>query len=42
MIRLFSTDPEIIAGKKPLVNEVYDELVYDCLFILISSFIFDV
>ena len=32
MIRLFSTDPEIIAGKKPLVNEVYDELVYDYLF----------
>lgn len=36
MIRLFSTDPEIIAGRKLLVNEVYDELVYDLNFSLFS------
>ncbi len=26
-LKLFSTDPEVVAGKKPLVNEYYDELV---------------
>ncbi len=26
-LKLFSTDPEVVTGKKPLVNEYYDELV---------------
>ncbi|CAF4061366.1 unnamed protein product, partial [Rotaria sp. Silwood1] len=25
-LKLFSTDPEVVVGKKPLVNEYYDEL----------------
>ncbi len=33
-LKLFSTDPEVVTGKKPLVNEYYDELVN--LFFLIS------
>ncbi|CAF1677913.1 unnamed protein product, partial [Didymodactylos carnosus] len=28
LIKLFSTDPDVIAGTKPLVNEHYDELVF--------------
>ncbi len=26
-LKLFSTDPDVITGKKPLINEYYDELV---------------
>lgn len=26
-LKLFSTDPEVVSGKKPLINECYDELV---------------
>lgn len=26
-LKLFSTDPEVVAGKKPFINEYYDELV---------------
>ncbi len=28
-LKLFSTDPEVVAGTKALVNEHYDELVRD-------------
>ncbi|CAF0903376.1 unnamed protein product [Adineta steineri] len=27
-LKLFSTDPEVVTGKRPFVNEYYDELVF--------------
>jgi hypothetical protein len=26
-LKLFSTDPDVVTGKKPFINEYYDELV---------------
>ncbi|UJR15251.1 hypothetical protein I4U23_002206 [Adineta vaga] len=27
-LKLFSTDPDVVTGRKPLVNEYYDELIF--------------
>jgi hypothetical protein len=27
-LKLFSTDADVSAGKKPLINEFYDELIF--------------